>query len=1496
MKVKKIKGMLSGLFLCVFLLMMLGFVQVAVDEEMLTVQEQEVTDDEAVEGGEVQEDLIDEEMPFESEAEEVETGDEQIEDVEEGEDLLEESEEIPLPTPISWDAVSDIPSLIEEDDPNFPDFHYVATAAQLGAAVSGAPTNGNIRVINITSNLAFAATAPTAANGRDITAGRNIVIQSNVGVDLTATTVRHFNVTGASSRLIINRGITIRRVAAPGTTVATGVGGGITLASGTLRLNGGFLHGLATNTNTGAAVHQTGGLFEMFAGEIAYNRNNHTTIGAFGATARSGGAGVRMTAGTFNFHGGMIYQNRTPGSGGAILISSNASTMNMFGGLITDNMNGGGGPLEGSSPGSSITGQGAGALGITGGGNFNMFGGEFRDNFTVGTGGDGGAIESGSSVAGAAGRNNIQLFGGKFIGNIGRQGGAINNHHNSDLLLADPHTVPTTNVYGYMAVQPYLATGVIFEDNTGRGSGGAIVQRGDTATITMNSGLITHNQSTGTINEGGFPAGSGGGIFLNNGTMTMTGGVIAYNEALNNIGGVAAANTLQGGGGIYIGAGTTLTMDHGTIRHNETGMRPETAAFTLSGGGGVHNRGTFHFNGGEISDNISAHTAVTSGGGGIHLGAGTFTMGQVQIRNNRSVSGGGGIDMVSTGTLMMTDGIITGNRATRGAGINVTPALTTTAAATITAAGTAMPTLNITGGVIGENHADEPEGEQVNFAPSRIVPSPTTAGNGLTLPANVMTIGGTANINGNVHYGLTLNTTRAGAGAFNVPVQTVTIGGAAMITGALTVAPTLTSAGAGTATRTLTFTLNVTDGGQVLGGLDLTPILTQNRSAGTTAFNNNVNVNVTNQSTVSGGVILAPQLSTISTGTTAFHQTNTFLFTMSETSTITNGIDVLPELSHTGGTGGTAANSSRTNVVEFNLLGGNIRGGAAKENGGALHYQPLLNAAGGAAATVRANHSRFNLNGGTIASGVATNNGGGVYHHPNSQITGTGQHHIDMNLNHVTIENNQAGHHGGGIYMDVTTTGGTTPTPTLNMSGGSLETNRRTISHNRVGGNGGGIYLSERLNGTPSGFTNSSLTNATIESNEAAGHGGGIYVATPTGITDALGTLHITNTSMNRNTSTRDGASMWIPHVANLTIEHSQFNGNITETGSGGGIYFAPIGTNNPATRQLTLNHTTISNNQALEGNGGGIFTRYATLNLNPFTTISENKAYLGGGVYLDEETSLTGNETIFLENRAIINGGGVYVSENAQLTLTDSNLTQNHANYHGGAIFTENYEYFVAELSPMSYLNLAITNGHFNENTAGIGHFSPPELNGQTIDVSHVSFEEVLNPINNADINFEAEEVEIETFEFAFIKMNSDFTENLAGAQFELQADTHQGWAVTHVQTSDEYGQVTFTDLIPGVYRLIETHAPSGYRTPSGFWHLVIDESGEVAIVAQGDLLPAFKIENDTYMLGNMHELDLPILGGLGDNQTLVFAGMALILASGTLVLLVKRRRNMYF
>lgn len=166
----------------------------------------------------------------------------------------------------------------------------------------------------------------------------------------------------------------------------------------------------------------------------------------------------------------------------------------------------------------------------------------------------------------------------------------------------------------------------------------------------------------------------GGGIYVNNGSLTMAGGTISGNTATKGGGGVyvtgngsfemkggeisgnsntAISGSPRGGAGVLVNGGTFI-MEQGNITSN-----------TAKGsGGGVHiaNSSSFTMDGGTISGNNATYDGE---GGGVYVGNGAeFTMNNGEISNNTSVSphGGGGV-RVWNATFTMNGGTITGNKA-----------------------------------------------------------------------------------------------------------------------------------------------------------------------------------------------------------------------------------------------------------------------------------------------------------------------------------------------------------------------------------------------------------------------------------------------------------------------------------------------------------------------------------------------------------------------------------------------------------------------------------------------------------------------------------------------------------------------------------------------------------------------------------------------------------------------------------------------------------------
>jgi hypothetical protein len=169
--------------------------------------------------------------------------------------------------------------------------------------------------------------------------------------------------------------------------------------------------------------------------------------------------------------------------------------------------------------------------------------------------------------------------------------------------------------------------------NTSSSYGGGVYV--DYGTFTMSGGEVSSNTSS-----------YGGGVCVNYGTFTMSGGKVSGNTS-------SVVSSSSRGGGVYVGYGT-FTMSGGEVSGN-------TSFSSSSYGGGVYvGSGTFTMSGGAVSGNTAFASGPLSssssyGGGGVYVGGGTFTMSGGEVRDN-SLSGANsyGRDVVVNGTFKMS--------------------------------------------------------------------------------------------------------------------------------------------------------------------------------------------------------------------------------------------------------------------------------------------------------------------------------------------------------------------------------------------------------------------------------------------------------------------------------------------------------------------------------------------------------------------------------------------------------------------------------------------------------------------------------------------------------------------------------------------------------------------------------------------------------------------------------------------------------------------------
>ena len=404
--------------------------------------------------------------------------------------------------------------------------------------------------------------------------------------------------------------------------------------------------------------------------------------------------------------------------GGAVL---NGGEMRIAGGSIQNN---------------SVAWRGAGVASY---GIIEMTGGTVQGNFTKKEYGDGGAFYlHGAKNTSEEGSAYCTISGGQFTANkAGGAGGAVCADGQSILNVSrgnfENNAATTTgggiNVYSSIL---NMSASTISGNSADRGGGGLNLIMGSKATIT--GGFITTNKAT---NGGGIQVADSSELDASNlviekNEATSSGGGIlapgaknkAYRISLNDVsvkdnkagtgsgnggvgGGICASRAWQEesstgtltlmnskitgnqgitGGGIYLDADITATMDGGEISGNSA------ISTGQSSGGGIWVKGTFTLNSGKISNNVK--DGPWNGGAGAFV-SGTFTMNGGEVSGNidtcteeetRTI--GGGAFYVMGGTLNILGGSIIGNASYRGGAI------------TFHYGPYARGTVNITGGTI----------------------------------------------------------------------------------------------------------------------------------------------------------------------------------------------------------------------------------------------------------------------------------------------------------------------------------------------------------------------------------------------------------------------------------------------------------------------------------------------------------------------------------------------------------------------------------------------------------------------------------------------------------------------------------------------------------------------------------------------------------------------------------------------------------------------------
>ena len=222
-------------------------------------------------------------------------------------------------------------------------------------------------------------------------------------------------------------------------------------------------------------------------------------------------------------------------------------------------------------------------------------------------------------------------------GTLDIQGGALRNSSGKRIVLVESGTLTMEGGY------------IVGGGSQGNPGGGIYVTNG---TLNISGGVVAANRGN-----------SGGGIYVNSGTLNLSGGYVTNNykecgcnDCRNDV------NNTHGGGGIALANSSAMNMTGGYVTGNYSG---------LAGGGiyaGFHSHNVkFTMSGGTIASNC----AELGEGGGLRIAGGTNGVIQatnkVYITNNITNSnndwGGGGIFVQEKGNLSIVNSLITNNSA-----------------------------------------------------------------------------------------------------------------------------------------------------------------------------------------------------------------------------------------------------------------------------------------------------------------------------------------------------------------------------------------------------------------------------------------------------------------------------------------------------------------------------------------------------------------------------------------------------------------------------------------------------------------------------------------------------------------------------------------------------------------------------------------------------------------------------------------------------------------
>lgn len=436
-------------------------------------------------------------------------------------------------------------------------------------------------------------------------------------------------------------------------------GGGMSVVGGSVTLN-------ETQILSNTAVQRGGGVYVYApsSGNTFFTQNNDSLIAYNHATQASAGSGGGVyldgrSSGILS--GGQIFSNTAEGDGGGLYVFQGTVTLN--GGQILSNTAGqdGGGIFIDEGNATLSDGEIRGNQANVGGGvyvydstaTFTQTGdSEIAYNKTAQTTTNGGGVYVNYGHA--------TLSSGQIHHNTAGQGGGLfifygNATLNGGQILSNTANNDGGGVYVDNTTAAFTQTGAsLIAYNTGTANGGGVYVRYGSAMLSGREIL------SNTVSNG-----NGGGVYVANGSATLNAGQIRGNQARYG-GGVYVYNTTAA----FTQTGVT-TITHNTANTNGGGLYVVNGSATLSGGaicdnnastgGGMYVAGNAQVN---ASQGQIVRNTAQFGGGGIYQNSGMLSLVNVTLSGNTSnINQGSGL-YVGNGTAALTYTTVASNTTT----------------------------------------------------------------------------------------------------------------------------------------------------------------------------------------------------------------------------------------------------------------------------------------------------------------------------------------------------------------------------------------------------------------------------------------------------------------------------------------------------------------------------------------------------------------------------------------------------------------------------------------------------------------------------------------------------------------------------------------------------------------------------------------------------------------------------------------------------------------